>query len=327
VTPRKQERGAALLTVLLLVAVMAVLSASALEKLRLSTKVAANSVAIDQARAYAMAAEAIAMTRIGDLVEADPVKTTLAGDWNGRTTQLPVPGGLASMTVLDGGNCFNLNSVVSGDPAKGYQRRPGGVTQFEALMIAIGIPSDNAAQIAGALADWIDTDTVPGPMGAEDDVYQNRDTPYRTANNLVADPSELRAVAGVTPEIYERLRPWVCALPDSDLSPINVNTLAPEQAPLFLMLIPDQITLERARQILSERPAEGFSSTNAFWNLLTLDSQGTPGETQSQVKLRTRWFTLDVTVELGGADMHERALIDAQRNPVTLASRQWGEIE
>lgn len=325
--PRPEERGAALLTVLLLVAVMAVLSASALEKLRLSTKLAGNSMALDQARAYAMAAEAIAMNRIGDLADADAVKTTLAGDWNGKMTQLPVPGGFASMTVVDGGNCFNLNSVVSGTASGGYKRRPIGVNQFEALMEVVGIPPQNAAEVAGALTDWIDSDTVPGPMGAEDDVYRDRDKPYRTANNLIADPSELRAVAGVTPEIYERLRPWVCALPDSDLSPINVNTLAPEQAPLFLMLIPDQITLERARQILSERPAEGFSSVPEFWKLLTIDGSGQPGVSQDQIKLRTRWFTLDIVVELGGTDMHERALIDAQRTPVTLASRQWGEVE
>jgi general secretion pathway protein K len=51
------ERGAALLTVLMLVSVMAVLSASALERLRLATRIAANAGAIDQARAYALAAE------------------------------------------------------------------------------------------------------------------------------------------------------------------------------------------------------------------------------------------------------------------------------
>lgn len=49
----RQERGAALLTVLLLVAVIAVLAATALEKLRLSTRLAANLIAIDQARGYA----------------------------------------------------------------------------------------------------------------------------------------------------------------------------------------------------------------------------------------------------------------------------------
>ena len=59
---RSSERGAALLTVLLLVAVIAVLAGTALEKLRLSTRLGGNAVALDQARAYSFAAETLALT-------------------------------------------------------------------------------------------------------------------------------------------------------------------------------------------------------------------------------------------------------------------------
>ncbi len=58
--PPKGEKGAALLTVLLLVAVMAVISATALDRLRLSTRLAVNGAAMAQARAYTLAAEGIA---------------------------------------------------------------------------------------------------------------------------------------------------------------------------------------------------------------------------------------------------------------------------
>ena len=67
--PKSGERGAALLTVLILVAVIAVLAATALEKLRLATRLGGNAVAIEQARGYAYAAEALAMIRIGDLLQ------------------------------------------------------------------------------------------------------------------------------------------------------------------------------------------------------------------------------------------------------------------
>ena len=56
--PKSGERGAALLTVLILVAVIAVLAATALEKLRLATRLGGNAVAIEQARGYAYAAAA-----------------------------------------------------------------------------------------------------------------------------------------------------------------------------------------------------------------------------------------------------------------------------
>ena len=60
-TPPSGEKGAALLTVLLLVAVMAVISATALDRLRLSTRLAVNGAAMAQARAYTLAAEGIAV--------------------------------------------------------------------------------------------------------------------------------------------------------------------------------------------------------------------------------------------------------------------------
>lgn len=322
---RPSERGAALLTVLMLVAIMAVISAGALEKLRLATRLAQNTNAVDQARAFGLAAETIAVARINTLVEADAARTTLAGGWNGRETRLPVPSGLASITVRDGGNCFNLNSVVEGEAPGNLAPRPFGIQQFVELAAAVGVNRDEARLVAGALADWIDSDGIPAPGGAEDAVYADRPVPYRTANTLLADPSELRAIAGVTPELYARLRPWICALPTPDLSPINVNTLSVEQAPLFVMLLPSQLDLPRARQLLAERPARGYESLFDFWRIPALDALTPSQEALGQTSLRTRWFELAVKVQLGDAELEERALIDARITPAKLVQRQWGE--
>src|SRR3546814_13410915 len=77
----KRERGAALLTVLLLVAVMGVVAAAALERLAFATRMTGNAGAIDQARAYADAGVAIARLRIGDLLAARPGRTKPQGRW------------------------------------------------------------------------------------------------------------------------------------------------------------------------------------------------------------------------------------------------------
>jgi general secretion pathway protein K len=317
------ERGAALLTVLMLVSVMAVLSASALERLRLATRIAANAGAIDQARAYALAAEDIAANRITTLVEADPARTPVG--WVGRETVLPLPGGTASVVVRDGGNCFNLNSVVTGQPGQRLMARPAGIAQFEALMQILGIGEGEAVHVAASLADWIDSDGLPLPQGAEDAAYAGGPTPYKTANTLIADPSELRAVAGVTPDIYERLKPWVCALPATDLSPINVNTLTPEQAPLLAMLLPDKLSADRARALLIGRPAGGYDSGYAFWRTSSLAGIAPGGDIEAQTGVRTRWFALDLHVRLGDSDVDEAALIDANVLPARLVRRSWGE--
>jgi general secretion pathway protein K len=323
---RDSERGAALLTVLLLVAVMAVIAATALERLALATRMTGNGGAIDQARAYADAGAEMARLRIGDLVAMRPGRTTLQGGWLGTPQALPVPGGVATARVSDGGNCFNLNSVVvAGANEANLKVRPVGVTQFQSLMQLLGVDARAAQQVASALADWIDTDSVPQPGGAEDEVYARAQTPYRAANRFMVDPSELRVVNGVTPAIYDRVRPWVCALPVADLSPINVNTLLPDQAPLFAMLLPGQLSIDQARQYLARRPADGYGGTPEFWAIPARQGIVPLGEVASQAKVMTRWFNVDIAVDVGGTQVVEKALIDAQQTPAVLVRRSMGD--
>ncbi len=318
---KDSERGAALLTVLLLVAVIAVLAGTALEKLRLSTRIGGNVVALDQARAYAGAAEVLAVTKVSDLLARDPTKVTLAGGWSDRPYPLPISGGIATARVGDGGNCFNLNSLVVRTGPDTYAAYSPARLQFARLIRLVGAPTSSPDAIAAATADWIDSDDAPIEQGAEDSSY----TGYRPADTLMADPSELRAVSGVTPEIYAKLRPWICALPKAEPSRININTLLPEQAPLFAMLLPDTLSVEAARQLLLKRPPAGYSSTAAFWQLPALSAITAAPDAEAQTSVTTTWFALRVDVTLGDAELEDHGLIDATRLPARLATRQWGE--
>ncbi len=320
------ERGAALLAVLLLVAVTGAIAAAAMEKLSLSRATATNVVALDQARAYADGIEQLTVLTIDDLVSRSPEKTTLAGGWNGAVRRVPLPGGgLAMARVRDGGHCFNVNSVAEGDPRTGLARRNSGVNQFTGLMILLEVSPPVASRIAEAAADWVDSDSNPGPGGAEDGFYASGPEPYRTANTLFADVGELRALAGMTPEILARLTPWLCALPMTDLSPINVNTLLPEQAPLLAMLAPGQLDAERARRILAARSPSGWDSQIDFWRVDALRDLEVPLDVQLQPQVRTRWFALDVEVAIMEAEFRETALVDARLQPSRLVARRWEE--
>lgn len=321
---RNSEKGAALLTVLLLVAVMAVVAASALERLALATRMTGNGGAVDQGRAYADAAMEMARLRIADLTASNPAKITLAGGWMGTLQSIPVPGGVATARVTDGGNCFNLNSVVSGENEANLKVRPIGVLQFQGLLEALGVDARQAQVAAASLADWIDTDSVPQPGGAEDETYAAMERPYRAANRMMVDASELRAVSGISPAVYDLARPWICALPVTTLSPININTLLPDQAPLFAMLLPGQLSVGQARQLLAQRPADGYGSTVQFWALLAADGVNPPMEAQEQMKLTTGFFGVDVSVDVGGTQVVGRALIDARQSPALLVRRSWG---
>ncbi len=325
-THKPSETGAALLTVLMLVAIVAVLAAASLERLKLATRASVNMIAIDQARSYGYAAEAVALSRIADLVGRDAGRTTLAGDWQGRNIPFPIDGGTASARLVDGGNCFNVNSVVTqGQDQLQLSTRPIAIRQFESLMINLGVRPNDARPISAALGDWIDSDTSPLPGGAEDSAYARAKIPYRTANDLMADASEIRVLAGMTPEIYAVVRPWVCALPITDLSPININTLSPAQAPLVAMLIPGQLSVQTAKRMIDERPTNGYASVVSFWNLPVLAGISPPGEVSAQPQMKTRWFALDLSVSLAGAELRETALIDASQNGTLLVRRMYGD--
>ncbi|MBB5985412.1 type II secretion system minor pseudopilin GspK [Sphingobium lignivorans] len=335
VNERASERGAALLTVLLLVAILSVITAVALERLTLASRMTRNIVSADQGRAYLLTAEQMAAMRVSDLVAMRPDRTTLEGGWLGRDQVIAVPGGTVTARIIDRGNCFNLNSLVKG-PDDGADEaafsgeetlvaRPEGIEQFAGLMRLLGIEHGTALQVAITAADWIDSDSTPGNGGAEDQFYAGFSPPYRAANMLMADPSELLMVGAVTPEIYQRLRPWICALPTTALSPININTLLPGQAVLLAMLAPEALGLEQARQVLAQRPVGGYGSLVTFRSLPALARLNLSDSAWEQLAQKTRWFEVALRADLGGDTVEEIVLIDAGRRPARLVRRQWGE--
>lgn len=314
-----------MLTVLLLVAVMATLSATALDRLALATRLEANVVAAAQGRQWLRMAEQLAIARLENLVGASRTQTTLAGGWLGQRRTIDLPDrGRVSAEVSDGGNCFNLNSLASLQPDGASVSQPRMVAQFAALMRTLGVDGGTAANIAAAAADWVDSDNQPQPGGAEDSSYASRG--LLTANRSMADLTELKAVAGVTPELFTRLRPWLCALPTSDPSPLNVNTLLPEQAPLLVMLAPDQIRPDLARAQLTGRPVSGFGSVLDFWKSGAMAGLSVPPEATSQVQVRTGYFLLRTAVAREGRQLQAVSLLGERDGRVQLLSRVLGPM-
>lgn len=307
IPPRKQ-RGAALLTVLLLVAVMATVAATAMDRLGVGIRLAGNSANLVRRRAWLASAELLALTRIEDLLAADSGQTTLGGGWLGNSRTIALPdGGVVRATLRDGGNCFNLNSLVQ---AQGQMlaARPIAARQFVALMGFLGISRGEAEVIAAAATDYIDSDMEPSPA----------------AHQPMIDVSELRSIGPVPPRAYRLLEPWLCALPVTDLSPLNVNTLLPQQAPLLAMLDPAAIDLARARSQIAGRPTGGFGSVMQFWNSGALRGLTIPPEAAGQVRVKTEYFLLTASVTSGEAELAQTALIDGRTRPARLIWRQWG---
>lgn len=309
------REGMALLTVLLLVAVMSVVAVAVLDDVRFSARRAANAETQAQAQWYASGAEALARRQVGRLLAAGPARTPLEPEWNGRRLGFPIEGGSISAVVTDGQACFNLNSLVEGY-GEDLLARPLGTAQFLALGRAVGAPDSRMRAVADALTDWLDADGVSRPLGAEDGAYAGLATPYRTGGVMLAEVSELRAIKGVDDDLYRRLRRYVCALPTSRLSPLNVNTLTPEQAPLLMMLTDNALGADAARGVIARRPRNGWPDAAAFWSQPALATVEVPDEVRDQVTVLTRYFNLRIDIDHGGGRAVRTALLHAQPDGV-----------
>src|SRR5690606_7339345 len=95
-----RQSGVALLTVLLMVAVMSVLVMSVLDDIRFGLRRASNAQSMAQAQWYAMGAETLARTRIEQLM-ASPAATGPASEWSGRPMVFPIEHGLIQAQLAD----------------------------------------------------------------------------------------------------------------------------------------------------------------------------------------------------------------------------------
>lgn len=230
--PRRQA-GVALLTAMLVVALATVLAVNMVWEASVDLQRTENILLQDQARLYALGAESGAIELLAEDGRADGPDGVddFQEPWALVGAQAPfsIEGGEATLNISDALGLFNLNNLVS--RRDGKVRKPF-AEQFLQLLLALPLetPMDPALaeKIVDATVDWIDRDTVPELNGAEDDVYTNRQPPYRVPNFWFTSPSELLAVEGMTQEIYVALRNHVTALPPADEpTGINVNTATP----------------------------------------------------------------------------------------------------
>lgn len=243
----QRQRGVALLTAILVVAVGTILATNLLWISTLDQRRTSSSLSTDQAIQYAFGAEAW----VGDILKQDledsPDSDHRGEIWAAEIEPLPIEGGFIVGRVYDMQARFNLNSLVN------FQGEENEVLvgQFERLLESLSLDPN----LVGAIIDWIDSDSEPRfPYGGEDETYARADPQYRTANVMITSPSELLAINGFTPEIYRALSGYVTALPPG--SRLNVNTAGP----YLLASLSDEITLTMAQSMVEERGDGPFAS-------------------------------------------------------------------
>jgi general secretion pathway protein K len=91
------------------------------------------------------------------------------------------------------------------------------------LMSVAGLTREDAEAAAAAIEDWRDEDDDQRPRGAESFYYGSLRHAYACKDGPFENVEELLLVRGITPEIYQRLAPYVTAQGSGRL---NLNTAA-----------------------------------------------------------------------------------------------------
>ncbi|MDH5513412.1 MAG: type II secretion system minor pseudopilin GspK, partial [Gammaproteobacteria bacterium] len=170
--PALRQRGLALITAMLVVAVAATTAAY----LALDQQIWQRQTENLSERAQAEVVRAGALEWAITILAKDAKESksdNLKEDWAKKLPSLPVEGGLVTGEIVDAQSKFNLNNLVSDNEPSALN-----IGIFQHLLKSLDIDPN----LSDAVIDWIDSDTNARPGGAEDIDYLQTKTPYRAAN-------------------------------------------------------------------------------------------------------------------------------------------------
>ena len=324
---RRAERGAALISALLIVSVMSVVALSVIQTIRFSAKLSTNIADREQARLYAIAAEEVAIATLNGAWRAEAQRNVTLDLWTRTPLNFPIPEGTIQGQVVDGANCMNLNAVVSENNEEQFAADPTGLRRFEHFLSQFGVPAADAVTLAAELADWIDDDQRTSFGGAEDDYYTSLAEPYRTGQQYMADISELRSLRSMTPALYETLKPFVCLRPTSDAQPLNLNTLYDWQAPILAAYLGEPFDLNAAVQIIQERPVGGYDSVDTFFEQTIRDEEIRDRTDRSLFSLASDTYAISADIHYRQTVMSVVSTLKVEDSgQITRLSRRYGSV-
>ena len=337
---RHKQQGVALITVMLIVALCAVIASQMTARLQIQMQRSANIGFNQQAYWYAMGAEAFTKRVLITAFTKDKSVTHLGQIWAQGETTYPVDFGDIMGEITDLHSCLNLNALRAplenkqstgnnnNNNNKQSTKNPARLA-FEALLVNLqldDVSQFEAESMADALTDWLDANSsISSAGGAEDSDYASREFPYLAANHYLASVNELRIIEHFTPKTIEAIKPYVCVIPASYLHKVNINTINSEHVELLQALLGSESTVEDAQDILSARPEKGFSSIDDFYNLPEVVKLKKFNDKKEQFVVDSEYFTLKASASFNDSFFAMNSVMKVTKNKqIDVISRTVG---
>jgi general secretion pathway protein K len=261
-----RQSGFILLVVLGAVLVLSALLFGFNHAARTSLNTADSFYATEQLRHSAWAGLQIAGAAIRDT--NDPYKDPRFARLLSGENRFPVGDTSCSITIHEENGLLNVNRLKTPDGQLDRKH----IDQLLRLIDAVNREQHDLPRIeyglVPALIDWTDADdevtylafVKQDNLGAERDYYERRDPPRSCKNAPLDALEELLWVKGVTPENFQRLRPYLTCLGDGK---VNINA-APK---LVLQSLSEQIDDAIAQMILAQRQLQPFGTVAELRNV------------------------------------------------------------
>lgn len=303
-----RQRGVAIITALLIVAIAVTISVKISTSLQLDVRRTSNMITLDQARFYTLAAESWAMRILRDDAENSTIDA-LDENWAIELPPIPIEGGSILSKLTDLSACLNINALLdaTGKVDAVLQAR------LQRLFTNAGIKGTPVQ----AIKDWLDADLqTTNPDGAEDGYYLNLTPPYRVANQTMESISELRLVKGFEdPGIYNKVSQDICAYQvTAKANTININTASKEVLKSLAVNLTDQL----ADDIIEQRATSPFQKLAEFTSFNQLKTIVT--ETRG-LSFSSNNFILRTQAAIGPANLVVYSVLHRDGNKVEVVTR------
>lgn len=323
VPARHRQRGVALLVAILLVALGTIIAATMAYNNAMTARRAAATFDFDQALLVAQGGEALAAYGLQQQAKQSSPYTYPGQAWSQPLPPTEVlPGVMLEAHLEDLQGRFNINDLVQKD---GNQPNQVAITAFQRLLTMLNMEP----KWANYIVDWIDKNTDPMfPDGAEDSVYMEMNPPYRTPNLPITSTSELMAMPGFTRADFDRLAPYIVALPIGTL----INTCS--ASPYVLDALTGHVQFSSdPQQFEKDREAAGTCFPRRQ-DVLTaagnVANAGNPEQQQQQAQTlssllveKSSWFRLTSYITLGSTQFAVYTLLNEDQTGVRPIMRSF----
>ena len=305
---QKNERGVAILAVLLGIALMTLIVVDFALTSGLGFVSAANQANELRAGYLARSAVSIGLALLAEDARSKLQQATTQSlatpcesfndVWAAPFPPTPIEGGVVSLSIVDEARKLPINAMVNQSGPQAGTPNQAAIAKVQRLFTILDVDPD----LIQGIIDWI-TPSGANSTGGTGDFYAGLVPPYQPRYGPMPTIGDLQMVAGFNEAIFNRVSPFLTVMPLTGsyinngsqqgnpmaaAAQVNANTAAPQVlAALEPELMEDQKIVQ---EIVEARSIKPFTKTT---DIMNLPDVGQVGQRLSRdVEMRSQFFTI-----------------------------------